>query len=1064
MLLNKSYHIPKLLPPKTNNVYRRARLHDMLDDKEDQRIIWVTSPAGSGKTTFIANYLEEQQLASIWYQVDEGDGDVAAFFYYLGMAERNASAEKYKALPNLTAEYQLGISVFARNYFRDFFSRIESGTVFVFDNYQDVPEDCALHKVINIFLDEMPGGMQTIVISRSNPPGEFSRNSLSPYFTMLDWNQIKLTEKECIGLIAHHEGIVIEEEDIQEITRLSQGWMAGLVLLLKQNYKKSSKSIIENIHTQSDLFGYFANEIFNHLDFQAQEALMQTSLLPSFTMSMTKELTGQTKAKELITDLVKNQFFVSQHRQLTDSYEYHPLFQTFLLKRFKDTYKPEVQIEIQQNAAKILAENGQIEDSAALLIKTNEWESLSNLVLTNAQTIITQGRSQTLQQWLSVIPGDVLENKPWLLYWYGYCYLAFNPGLARSYFDRAFNQFKNQNNQEGLFLSWSGVINTFLYEWGDFSAADKWIDVFDELYIDNPDFPTTEIEAHVSSSILSILMWRRPSRSDLPYWAERVKLIILRLSDSQLRILLGNNLVIYHLWMGNLSTATMIIDSLRETGTSRLSDPLTRLNWYVMEAMHAWFVADHDACLNAMNEGSRLAESCGIHLLDLYLYAQGVYSGMTQGDLVLASKLIKKMSKLNIGRIMDKSLYHYQSGSIAWREGDLHRSIENYYASVELAEKTGAALPEALCRFELAITLFRQGKYESATEQLAKTKKVSQGMNHIEFMCLLHGSHFALEQGDETQGIKLLREAMALGAQQRYVNYPRWDNEFMSKFCCLAIDHGVETDYVKSLIRIRNLVPTDPASYLDSWPWAVKIKTLGRFEIIVDGNSVDADKKGMGKPIELLKILIAYGATDVKEEKISDALWPDTDGDQAKQNFKTTLHRLRKIFNNNDVLILKNRKLSLDNSHCWVDTWLLLRLLSQVNGTISDAIEQRSCEQLSSKIINLYDAEFMDGETSNWVLSMRENLRNKFIKQMLRLANQLEKSNQLDNAVDGYQKIIDVEPLTEDAYRGLMCCHIKQDQKPAAVAVYQKCKNLFNERLGIEPSDAIEKIYASIIE
>ncbi len=878
--------IPKLLPPKITDVYQRERLFDVLDEKKDQRVVWISSPAGSGKTTLIASYLAERDVPAMWYQIDEGDTDVASFFHYLGISEQKFNAEKFTILRNLTPEYQQSLSVFARNYFREFFSRIDGSSVLVFDNYQDAPDDCLLHTVIDILIDETPDQVQIVVISRVNPPAKLSRRSLSPDFSILNWGQVKLTDDECLGVIKKKSGTGLPKTKLDAITKISQGWMAGLILLLKQNEADASSFESQHISSQSDIFGYFTNEIFNVLGKDSQQALLLTSLFPSFTMDMARALTNQGNVDKIITDLVRNQFFISQHAYLTDSFEYHPLFRAFLRNKFKTDFDQGAKDEKQRHAAHLLLDNEQHEDAANLLINVKDWKSLSTLIRNHAPSLISQGRYQTLQLWINCIPSDIRSNDPWVLYWLGNSYLAFDPGVAREHFDRAFNIFKDTKIQAGQLLSWSGVINTFLYEWGNFRDADKWIESFDELYSNDPSFPTPDIEAHVAASIFSILMWRQPRRQDLSYWAERVKSIVLKMGDGQLRVLLGNNLVIYHLWMGHLPSATLIIEALREAGTSQQSDPLTRLNWRVMEAMHAWFTANHKTCLAAMSAGNDLAESSGVHLLDLYLYAQGVYSGLSQGDIPLASRLLEKMSQLSVGRVMDKSLLHYQLGCLSWRQGDLHQAVENYQAAVELAEKTGTALPEALCRFELAATQYAQGQFDPAMRQIAKAAKLGQGMNHIEFMTLLHSAYFSLEQNDEQEGLKHLRKAMTLGAKQGYVNYPRWDNTVMAKLCGIAIESDIETEYARSLIQKRGLAPSETAFCNDTWPWPIKLYTLGRFALEVDGMALALGSKKQNKPLELLKALIAFGGKAVTEEKLTDALWPEADGDAAHHAFE----------------------------------------------------------------------------------------------------------------------------------------------------------------------------------
>jgi len=83
------------------------------------------APPGAGKTTLMASYLDARAPAALWYQIDEGDGDLASFFYYMDLASRRATRSRRKPLAFLTPEYLQGLAAFTRNYFRDCFARLE---------------------------------------------------------------------------------------------------------------------------------------------------------------------------------------------------------------------------------------------------------------------------------------------------------------------------------------------------------------------------------------------------------------------------------------------------------------------------------------------------------------------------------------------------------------------------------------------------------------------------------------------------------------------------------------------------------------------------------------------------------------------------------------------------------------------------------------------------------------------------------------------------------------------------------------------------------------------------
>src|SRR5512146_2327168 len=96
--------IAKLTRPRLANVVERKRLLARLNSVGEKKIVWISAPAGSGKTTLVAQWLDSRKLPSIWYQVDEGDADIATFFSYMGIAAKQAAPHYRTPLPLLTPE------------------------------------------------------------------------------------------------------------------------------------------------------------------------------------------------------------------------------------------------------------------------------------------------------------------------------------------------------------------------------------------------------------------------------------------------------------------------------------------------------------------------------------------------------------------------------------------------------------------------------------------------------------------------------------------------------------------------------------------------------------------------------------------------------------------------------------------------------------------------------------------------------------------------------------------------------------------------------------------------
>lgn len=129
MALNRPV-LAKLAPPRTRHVVKRGRLFDLLDQ---HAALWLYGPPGSGKTTLVASYLEQQGLKPLWFQVDGDDREPSTFFHFLAEA-KTAIASRRLVLPVAGSETRSDWPAFARRFARALVASLPTKSALVFDN------------------------------------------------------------------------------------------------------------------------------------------------------------------------------------------------------------------------------------------------------------------------------------------------------------------------------------------------------------------------------------------------------------------------------------------------------------------------------------------------------------------------------------------------------------------------------------------------------------------------------------------------------------------------------------------------------------------------------------------------------------------------------------------------------------------------------------------------------------------------------------------------------------------------------------------------------------------
>ena len=252
----------------------------------------------------------------------------------------------------------------------------------------------------------------------------------------------------------------------------------------------------------------------------------------------------------------------------------------------------------------------------------------------------------------------------------------------------------------------------------------------------------------------------------------------------------------------------------------------------------------------------------------------------------------------------------------------------------------------------------------------------------------------------------------------------------------------------------------------DSGTFPVTIFTLGRFSLLINGQAIDFGREVPKRPLELLKATIAQGGREISISSLTALLWPDVDGDKAACSFATNLHRLRKILGDERILVLKDGKLSLDARYCWVDVWTFERLLGamrRILGAATDSNQVCLLDGLTKNLLTLYQDHFLvREEMTSWSVSMRERLRSKYLHRLVEVGRFWETHGFPEQAIECYQKGVDVDDLVEIFYQRLMACYLETNRFSEGMSVYRRCRQTLSIALGLQPEPGTESLYRAL--
>lgn len=1052
--------LPKLTPPRAVNLVGRERLFNLLDRiQREHRVAWMSAPGGAGKTSLATSYLAARKLPALWYQVDAGDGDVASFFYYLGLAVARAAPRYKQPLPAFTPEYLADLPTFTRNFFRELYRRLPAATVVVLDNYQDAPEASPLHDVVHIAMAEVPADIHLMVLSRVEPPAVLARLRLCDHAACVDWPMLQLTPEESASIGVARLGKKNMSEDI--LTSLHQrthGWAAGLVLMLEQvrTGVLDAKAVLSD---QKLMFDYFAGEILNRNTPAVRDFLLKTALLPRISLADARMLTGEDNAGDILEDLTRRNFFTVRHTGTSGvTYEYHPLFQEFLKSQGQATFDPVALDALHNEAGRLLVQGGAPEDAAILFQQGHNWTELADLVRTQSPAFIAQGRYRTVQAWIASLPESVRDGDPWIQLWHGAAWQPFDLARARDLYERSYARFKATDDRTGLWLAWSGVVETYIFEWACFTPLDHWIAEFYALMAQN-ETPPPELMGRAVVGIFTALMYRQPGHADLPKWVAQLEAMLHQVHDPVAITTIGMQLLMYYsFWAGDMARARTLYAYVGPVAGRSELPPLAAIAWQASQAIHGWTIAENDRCVAAARRGLEIARDSGVHLFDVMLRMQEMSGLVTAGRLEEAAHSLEQARNALVpSRLMDVAYFLLMQAAISFGAEGARQARVNGEQSLSLARAAGCPWAIGQALGWAVWTSVRVGDKPAAEEYLREAKVIVQTLESefTDFVIQYEEWYLHSTKNEPQQTLTALRGTWALARKLGILNWLSWPYPETAQCCAQALAHDIETDYVRALIKKRALPPPAGEAIADTWPFPVKLYTFGRFSVLVNDTPLRVNAKTQKKSLDLLKALVAFGGREASEQKLCDALWPGAEADDARASLKITLHRLRSLIGH-DAIVLRESKLSLDAGVCWVDVWGFERVVSRLTAT--PAHSAIGIENFGEQLRALYRGPFLGEEESGFALPARERLRGKWVRTIAALAGRFQHDGAHDQAIAWYERGLEIEPLAESFYQGLMRIYQARRSPAEGLGVYRRCKKTLLAQLQVSPSPETEKL------
>ncbi|MCQ8106290.1 hypothetical protein NP590_19450 [Methylomonas sp. SURF-2] len=1030
----------KLLPPTLSMAIHRQRLVEQLNRAylDYGSAAWLFAPAGYGKTTLAAAYAADLQRPLLWYCFDDSDCDPAVFLDHFRLAAADLGLES--KVPAFGPEYLAGLDAYVGELFRSLLLPDTSPLLLVFDDCQRVAASPLLMRSLAVLGRIVAAPHRILCLSRHEPPPELAA-ALQP-LGMIAPAQLAFDREEAARL-AELTGFDGGDAGLDALLVHSRGWPAALAVELRQPPTAQPAPT----EPKADL----AQRVLEGLDAVVLRQLSTLAVAETVSEALASELAADVSVSATLARLAAQHYLLNCIDAAAPSYQLHPLLREFLLAHRQAELGDTGYAAFLAHGAAVLERHGEIAQAFELYRRAGAWPELQRLILLHAKTALAAGRSLQLQGWLQSLP-DGLPANPWLEFWRAAAHLALNPPLAQSLFERAHAGFGGE--PLGRALSAAGVLSAMFFVMDDFRDAARWLDELAEL---DPVLEAAD-DVELDSWILgcgNILVHLTGYPELTERWARRTLARLPHCPPGR-QVFLASFLLQYHVWRGETESTRALFTFLDQQVSN--DEPLYRINLLNWKAVTAFLGAEHGAAYQATETAAQWAISYGLGFYLPNIYGQEAYTALSARDWPRFRAALARMEAcLPENRRVDQSfLLHLRSG-LSLAEQRFGQARQEAELALAICREIHLPSVAALVQHGLAQVLVAAGDLSEAWRHLQQLQNYAVAANKpfVLFMALLTDAHARLTGGDQAGALTALARALALGKQQRYLNvHPFWQPDVIVTLCTLALEQGIEADYVRWWIRQRQLQPDGNAC--EEWPWPVKIRTLGQFRI--DGEAPDPVRRRQkdNKPLQLLQWLLTINPDGVPQQVLADVLWPDADADAAQHALEVALQRLRKLLGRNEAVLLQGGTLSLNRELCWLDIWVIDDVLRRL------AAQPQQAEVLAARLLKVWRGPFLPSLEAPLAASKRETLAAKLSQTLEKLGLALETAGQPATAISCYAQAVATEPLAENLQYRLIECLLDQGRQAEALLAYRRCRNHYAGHYGIEPSSRMQALAARI--
>lgn len=519
------------------------------------------------------------------------------------------------------------------------------------------------------------------------------------------------------------------------------------------------------------------------------------------------------------------------------------------------------------------------------------------------------------------------------------------------------------------------------------------------------------------------------------------------------RFLLAKCLLDHHgQQMDTLASARLMALQQERLRQGAGANPTLQAHWWITTMCHHEYYGDAEASLQARSRLQALLDRHGLPNLRYMLLTMDMPVALKAGQLSRAERIHRELEAL----MPDMPAGYWPQGLRAQAQYLAQRAeygaalsridrLLAVCADVEVPERDRGAYH--VLRTNVLAAL---GRFDEARETLRGLRPFQHGVQGETLEAVICFAEAAARlDTDPSAAREWLAKAMADAVRLQFNRFYFTVPALAARLCQLALDCGIEPEFVRATIRDRQLPAPDPTR--PDWPWRLRVQVLGEMAIWRDDLPLRSAGKAQRKPLELLALLAAHGGGPMDAEAIIDTLWPSPEADAPKASLEMAVSRLRKLLDLPEAVLVADGTVALDPALVWCDAGAFDALADKLQQQIARGAPEAvtTAEQLFA----LYRHRLLGSDALSGRLQLaRERLGLRYYGSVTAWGALLEARGDWTAAIALYERALTHDVLAEPIYRALMRAQLARGERAEALRTFRRCRELLASVLATTPA------------